>query len=63
MNLITLLSVTFLAFQVVILAICVWLGYRRGTGRSIVRLIYLRYSRYYHFSLPSGLPATFPNSV
>ncbi|HOA84889.1 MAG: CvpA family protein [Clostridiales bacterium] len=41
MNLITLLSVTFLAFQVVILAICVWLGYRRGTGRSIVRLIYL----------------------
>ncbi|MGI6166532.1 MAG: hypothetical protein ACOYIA_00100 [Eubacteriales bacterium] len=41
MNLVTLLSVTFLAFQVVILAICIWLGYRCGTGRSVVRLIYL----------------------
>ena len=41
MNLVTLLSLLFLALQIVILAICVWLGYRRGTGRSTVRLIYL----------------------
>ena len=59
MNLATLLSLLFLALQVVILAICIWLGYRRGTGRSVVRLIYLSVLAVLSFFLARWLAGLF----
>ncbi len=41
MNLMTVISLTFLILEIVILGVGIFLGYRRGTGRSLVRLLYL----------------------
>ncbi|OPZ01337.1 MAG: hypothetical protein BWZ10_03473 [candidate division BRC1 bacterium ADurb.BinA364] len=43
----------------VILAICIWLGYRRGTGRSVVRLIYLSVLAVLSFFLARWLAGLF----